>query len=57
MKIRTASIKDVNIILKILNYEIIHTIAIYDYDEKSYEEMLDWFQQKQDTGMPVNPGN
>ena len=53
MKIRTASIKDLNIILEILNYEIVHTIAIYDYNEKSYEELLDWFQKKQQKGMPV----
>ena len=53
MKIRNALIKDLNAILEILNYEIVNSIAIYDYDEKSYGELLDWFQLKQENGMPV----
>ncbi len=53
INIRTALKKDLDKILEILNYEIVNSIAIYDYKEKTYEDILSWFEQKQQTGLPL----
>jgi phosphinothricin acetyltransferase len=53
IKVRFAQNKDLPKILEILNYEILNSTAIYDYDEKTPEELLDWFAEKQRKGMPL----
>ena len=45
--------RDLSGILEILNYEIIHTTALYEYQKKSLEQQLIWFKKKQLEGFPV----
>lgn len=51
--IRDANIEDVQEILEIINYEIIHSTSIYDYSEQNLEQREKWFQDKKSTNMPV----
>lgn len=51
--IRSAITKDVEKILEIVNYEILNSTVLYDYKERTYEQQLNWFEQKHITGMPV----
>lgn len=51
--IRPAIEEDVTAILDIVNYNILNTTSIYDYDTKSCPEMQQWFADKQATGWPV----
>ena len=51
--IRTAKTEDVNSILDIINHEIVHSTVVYDYQERSYEQQLAWFQKKTQDNMPV----
>lgn len=53
IEIRQAELKDVNKILEIVNYEILNSTVLYDYKERTYENQLKWFEQKQLNGMPV----
>ncbi|MBO0321675.1 N-acetyltransferase [Muricauda sp. CAU 1633] len=53
MTIRTAEIKDVNSILEIINHEILHSTVVYDYQERTYEQQLSWFEKKVKDKMPV----
>ena len=52
-EIRQAELKDVNKILDIVNYEILNSTVLYDYEIRTYEQQLKWFEQKQADGMPV----
>jgi phosphinothricin acetyltransferase len=52
-KIRQAELKDINKILDIVNYEIINSTVVYDYEIRTYEQQLKWFKQKQADGMPL----
>lgn len=51
--IRQAIEEDVNAILKIINHEIQHSTALYDYKERTYVQQLAWFKKKKVDQMPV----
>lgn len=51
--IRPAEIKDLPEILKIVNHNILHSTAIYDYDTRSLTDMEVWFEERQHSGFPV----
>lgn len=53
MKIRDATLEDISGILNIINDAILHTTAVYDYEIKTKEEQVEWFQQKMNKNMPV----
>lgn len=53
MKIRFASVTDLPGILEIVNHAILNTTAIYDYDARTLEQQLAWFEEKQISGFPV----
>lgn len=53
IKIREAEREDVQMILEIINYEILNSTSIYDEKERSYNQQLEWFEQKQKHKMPV----
>ena len=51
--IRQAIEQDITAILEIVNDEIMHSTALYDYEERSYEFQLNWFHQKRLEKMPI----
>jgi len=51
--IRTAEAKDLPEILKIINHNILHSTAVYDYEPKSLADMQVWFQERQQDGFKV----
>ena len=51
--IREAEERDVDRILDIINYEILHSTVVYDYNERTYDFQLNWLRQKKKAGMPV----
>lgn len=51
--IRTARIEDLETILEIVNDAILNTTAIYDYDVRTLNEQVSWFQEKQESSFPV----
>lgn len=51
--IRLAEAKDLPAILEIVNYNILNSTAVYDYDPKSLSEMQTWFEEKQQANWPV----
>ena len=51
--IRSSTVQDVETILEIINYEIIHSTAIYDYTARSYEDQLQWYKDKEERQFPV----
>lgn len=51
--IRRARTEDLAKIVAIVNYEILNSTAIYDYQERTYDFQLNWFEQKMRDGMPV----
>lgn len=53
LNIRPAIKEDLPGILEILNYEIVHSPSIYDYTERTSTDLLAWFEQKKQEGMPV----
>ena len=53
MNIRKATEADLPDILEIINYNILHSTAIYDYKPRSLSDQQKWFAEKQKTGMPV----
>ena len=52
-KILPASPEDLNGILEIVNHNILHSTALYDYDTKPYQFIEDWFNEKQNGNWPV----
>ena len=52
-EIRQAEIKDVDAILEIVNYEILNSTVLYEYEKRTYDQQLMWFEQKKADGMPV----
>lgn len=50
---RIAQEADMPVMLSIVNYEIRHSTAIYDYDPRSLADQLDWFRKKQQENQPV----
>lgn len=53
LTIRPATENDITAILDIVNYNILNTTSIYDYDIKTLPEMQQWFADKQSAGWPV----
>ena len=53
LRIRDAKKEDLPTILKIVNFEIEHTTAIYDYDKRNLEYQTAWFEKKKKEKMPV----
>ena len=53
IKIREAAVDDVGGILEIVNFSILNSTAIYDYDLRSLEQQLQWFEEKKTSGFPV----
>ncbi|PCJ97735.1 MAG: GNAT family N-acetyltransferase [Flavobacteriaceae bacterium] len=51
--IRPATHKDVPEILEILNFEIKNSTVVYDYEERSLTQQLEWFNSKRESNMPV----
>ena len=51
--IRQATREDVAGILEIFNYNIVHSTAIYLYEEQTLVERLAWFDAKVEAGEPV----
>ena len=53
VSLRPATLNDVPGILAIMNHNILHSTAVYDYDPKNVQEIEAWFQEKQEAGWPV----
>ena len=53
IKIRRAEEKDLPAILAIINYEILHSTVIYDYEERNLSTQLEWYRQKERDKMPI----
>lgn len=51
--IRPATLADLPAILEIVNYAILNTTAIYDYEARTLEEQKTWFEEKQTSQFPV----
>ncbi|MHA3787070.1 N-acetyltransferase family protein [Flavobacterium hauense] len=51
--IRLAEVKDLWEILEIINHNILHSTAVYDYEPKSIDDMQVWFQERQQDGFKV----
>lgn len=51
--IRPAQIKDIPAILEIVNYNILNSTAVYDYDPKTLGDMELWLTEKQEANWPV----
>lgn len=51
--IRTATVADLNVIQAVTNHAILHTTSNYDYEPKTYEEITQWFTDKQNGNWPV----
>ena len=51
--IRPAQEKDVSKILDIINYEILNSTVVYDYNERTYNQQLQWYKNKIKTHFPV----
>ena len=51
--IRPAEAKDLPAILEIVNYNILNSTAVYDYDPKSLADMEAWFSERQQDGFKV----
>lgn len=51
--IRPAEIKDLNGILEIINHNILHSTAVYDYEPKSMADMQVWYEERQQEGFKV----
>lgn len=51
--IRPAEAKDLPGILEIINHNILHSTAVYDYEPKSFVDMQTWFEERQQDGYKV----
>lgn len=51
--IREALAEDLPAILSIVNDAIVNTTAIYDYNPRTLEQQLGWFDDKKKSGFPV----
>jgi len=51
--VRSARIEDLETILEIVNDAILNTTAIYDYDVRTLDDQILWFQEKQKQNFPV----
>ena len=53
IEIRHAKQRDITAILEIVNYEILNSTVLYDYQERTYQQQLVWFEKKQVDKMPI----
>ncbi|RNC88500.1 MAG: N-acetyltransferase [Allomuricauda sp.] len=53
ISVRKAEKRDVTAILAIVNYEILNSTLLYDYEERTFQQQLTWFEQKEREKMPV----
>lgn len=53
IKIRTYKTEDTQAILEILNYNILHSTSLYDYETRSYEQQKAILEDKINKGFPV----
>lgn len=53
IKIRPYQLEDANAILEIINYNILNSTALYDYQPRSLENQISIFQDKLSEGFPV----
>lgn len=53
IKIRPATIADLENILEIVNYSIVHTTSNYNYDRQSLALQKQWFEKKEREKFPV----
>jgi len=51
--IRNATKEDLEDILMIYNDAILNTTAVYDYEPYTYENRLQWFESKDEAGVPI----
>lgn len=51
--IREARIEDLEAILAIVNDAILNTTAIYDYDVRTLNDQISWFEEKKAHGFPI----
>jgi len=51
--IRPAETKDLPGILEIMNHNILHSTAVYDYEPKSLDEIQGWFNERQQDGFKL----
>ena len=51
--LRNATTADLPKIQELLNWAIKETTAIYDYDERSMEQIEAWYELKMNAGFPV----
>lgn len=51
--IRPAELKDLNGILEIINHNILHSTAVYDYEPKAIADMQVWYEERQQEGFKV----
>ena len=50
--IRPATIEDMSSVLEIVNYEILNTTAIWDYDTRTLTQQIAILKEKQEKGFP-----
>ena len=53
IKIRKAAVADIAAILEIVNFSILNSTAIYDYELRTTEQQLQWFEEKTTSKFPV----
>jgi L-amino acid N-acyltransferase len=53
MQITHATTKDLPGIMAIMNHNILHSTALYDYAPKSEADILQWYSEKAEAGWPV----
>jgi phosphinothricin acetyltransferase len=53
VQIRSFEIKDIQSILDIINYNILHSTALYDYNTRTFEELKAIVEAKTNKGFPV----
>jgi len=53
MKVRSATRADIPTILEIYNDAVLTTTATYDYEPRTLEHRVQWFEDHQKTGFPV----
>lgn len=53
IKIRPYKLDDSNAILDIINYNILNSTAIYDYNERNLETLISTFEDKLKKGFPI----
>jgi L-amino acid N-acyltransferase YncA len=53
IKIRPYQLEDANAILEIINYNILNSTALYDYQPRSLETQISIFQDKLAKGFPI----